>query len=118
MPARTRAGAAVGRNHERLFEGFHSSPGRGRGPARVDNADYSMISSARARSVGGILTPISFAVLRFTINSNLAGSCTGSSPGLKPREILSTYLAAPRNNSILFGANEISPPASTYSRYG
>jgi hypothetical protein len=38
---------------------------------RGKTASYSITSSAMASSVGGILRPMSFAVCRLTINSNL-----------------------------------------------
>src|SRR2546430_5438018 len=39
---------------------------------------YSIISSARAISVGGMARPIDFAVPRLITSSNLFGNCTGS----------------------------------------
>src|SRR5215216_5548865 len=51
---------------------------------------HSITSSARARSVGGIVRPRARAVLRFTTNSNLVGCSTGRSPAGVPRRILST----------------------------
>jgi hypothetical protein len=51
---------------------------------------YSINSSARASSVGGIVMPSALAVLRLTISSSLVGSSTGRSPGLAPFRILST----------------------------
>src|SRR3954468_1441329 len=43
---------------------------------------YSITSSTR--SMGGIVRPRAFTVLALTINSNLVGCSTGSSPGLAP----------------------------------
>ena len=51
---------------------------------------YSITSSARASSVGGMSRPRPFAVLRLITNSNLVGCSTGRSAGLAPRRILST----------------------------
>src|SRR5262249_42819373 len=51
---------------------------------------HSITSSARASSVAGMLRPSAFAVIRFTIRSNLVGCWTGRSVGLAPRRILST----------------------------
>jgi hypothetical protein len=51
---------------------------------------YSITSSARTKIVGGIVRPNAFAVLRFTIKSNLVGCSTGMSPAFTPRKILST----------------------------
>src|SRR5450759_2069024 len=64
----------------------------------------SITSSARASSVGGILIPSALAVLRLMTSSNLVGCSTGKSAGLAPFNILSTNVAALRNN------NEISTP--------
>src|SRR5262249_50640164 len=58
--------------------------------------------SARARTVGGIVRPICFAVLRLIINSNFVGCSTGKSAGLAPFRILSTYAAARRDKSARF----------------
>jgi hypothetical protein len=60
---------------------------------------HSITSSARARSVGGTARPRALAVFRLMTNSNLVGSWIGSSPGLAPFKILSTYSAARRNRS-------------------
>src|SRR6516164_7377270 len=51
---------------------------------------YSMTSSARARTEGGIVSPSALAVLRLTTSLNLVGCCTGRSAGLAPFKILST----------------------------
>ena len=51
---------------------------------------YSMTSSARASSVGGISRPSALAVLRLITSSNLVGCSTGRSAGLAPFRILST----------------------------
>ena len=58
----------------------------GRATARA----YSMTSSARSIIDGGTVSPRAVAVLRFTIISNLVGSCTGRSPGFSPRRMRST----------------------------
>ncbi len=47
-------------------------------------------SSARKRTVGGIVRPSALAVLRLMTNSNLVGCSTGRSAGLAPFKILST----------------------------
>src|SRR5258706_1489748 len=65
---------------------------------------HSITSSARASSVGEMVRPSALAGLRLTTNSNLFGACTGSSPGLAPRRIRSTYVAARRNSSAVFTA--------------
>ena len=65
--------------------------------------NYSITSSARASSEGGMVRPSALAVLRLTINSNFDGCSTGSSAGLAPFRILSTYVAARRQLSRTFG---------------
>src|SRR5262245_36103292 len=54
-----------------------------------------MISSARARSECGIVSPRAFAVLALMASSNLVGCSTGRVAGFAPRRILSTYAAGP-----------------------
>ena len=51
---------------------------------------YSITSSARARTDGGIPIPSARAVLRFTAKLNSVGCSTGSLPGLAPLKILCT----------------------------
>src|SRR5215204_1624331 len=51
---------------------------------------HSITSSARARSVGGIVRPSAFAVLTLITSSYLEGCSTGRSAGLAPLKILST----------------------------
>src|SRR4051812_10051050 len=51
---------------------------------------HSITSSARARSVAGIVRPRAFAVFRLITSSNFVGCCTGRSWGLAPFKILST----------------------------
>lgn len=46
----------------------------------------------------------------------MAGSCTGTSAGLAPLRILSTYIAAPRYLSGRLGRYAMSAPASANSR--
>ena len=64
---------------------------------------YSITSSARASSVGGIVNPSALAVLRLMTNSNLVGCWTGRSAGFTPFKILSTNEAAPMKTSVSFG---------------
>ena len=45
---------------------------------------YSITSSARSSSPGGIVSPSDFAVLRLMLRWNLVGCSTGSSLGLAP----------------------------------
>src|SRR5262245_2253066 len=61
--------------------------------AKGDNelaASHSITSSARSRIDGGTARPSAFAVLRLTTISNLAGNCTGRSPGFAPPRMRST----------------------------
>src|SRR5262245_3303919 len=64
--------------------------------------DHSITSSARASSIGGISMPSALAVLRFTTSSKRVGCSTGSSAGLAPLIILSTYTAARRHREGTF----------------
>src|SRR5262249_61928895 len=52
--------------------------------------------SARASTLGEIVTLICFAVFRLITNSNFVGCSTGRSAGLAPLRILSTQTAARR----------------------
>src|SRR5262245_50050080 len=60
---------------------------------------HSITSSARNRSVGGIVIPIAIAVFRFTASSNLDGCSIGRSAGFVPRSTLSTRLTTCRKQS-------------------
>jgi hypothetical protein len=53
-------------------------------------ATYSITSSARASTAGGIVRPSAFAVLRLITSSNLVGCWIGRSAGFAPLNILST----------------------------
>src|SRR5262245_14875432 len=57
---------------------------------------HSITSSARSRNDSEIASPSVFAALRLTASSNFSADYTGSSPGLAPFTILSTYMAARR----------------------
>ena len=70
---------------ERKFDLTRSGAGTGHLPTA-----YSMTSSARASSDGGIVKPSAAAVLRLMTRSVLIGGSTGRSPGLAPLRILST----------------------------
>jgi hypothetical protein len=63
-------------------------------PTAVIWQSYSITSSARASSVGGISRPSALAALRLKIVVNLVACSTGMSPGLAPLRILSTKTAA------------------------
>src|SRR5947208_12983830 len=58
--------------------------------------DYSITSSARARSINERFKPSACAVRTFTTNSNFDGCSIGRSPGLTPCRIFLTWLAARR----------------------
>jgi hypothetical protein len=45
---------------------------------------YSITSSARASSCGGMVRPSAFAVLRLIVSTYLVGACTGKSAGFSP----------------------------------
>jgi hypothetical protein len=51
---------------------------------------YSMTSSARASTAGGIVRPRALAVLRLITKSYLVGACTGMSAGFSPLRMRST----------------------------
>jgi hypothetical protein len=51
---------------------------------------YSITSSARSSSVGGIVRPIAFAVLRLITSSNVVGCSIGRSLGFAPAMIFLT----------------------------
>src|SRR6516164_4006198 len=55
---------------------------------------YSITSSARTSTDGGIINPRAFAALSLMTSSSLVGNSTGKSPGLAPLRILFTYAAA------------------------
>ena len=65
----------------------------------VESAAYWMISSARARSDGGIVSPSALAVFWLMTSSNFVGCSIGMSPGLVPFKILSTKTALRRHMS-------------------
>ena len=79
---------------------------RGGGERRGEDAEgasdesssihYWMISSARASTDGGIVSPSAFAVGRLITNSNVEACSTGRSAGLAPFRILSMKTAARR----------------------
>src|SRR5262249_26859264 len=71
---------------------FPQSPRRrGRLWAPLVAARYcQIISSARASSIGGTVSPSALAVFRLITISNLVGACRGRSPGLVPFKIRST----------------------------
>src|ERR1700730_2532867 len=61
---------------------------------------HSITSSASCWRRKGTSRPIALAVLRLMTSSNLVGACTGSSAGLSPLRMRSTYAAARRKLSV------------------
>jgi hypothetical protein len=59
-------------------------------PCRSHATTYRITSSARERSVGGMVTPRVLAVFRLMTSSNFMGSSTGKSAGLAPLRMRST----------------------------
>ena len=57
---------------------------------RSRSQPYSITSSARASSIGGISSPSAFAVLRLITSSYLVGASTGKSAGFSPLRMRST----------------------------
>src|SRR5947199_4465470 len=62
---------------------------------RIKLHSYSITSSARVSSVGGIMMPSAFAVFKLITSSYLVGCSTGRSAGFAPLKILSMKTAAP-----------------------
>jgi hypothetical protein len=65
-------------------------PSASSGLMHCSKQNYSITSSARASSVGGMVTPIALAVVMLTTSSTLVGNSTGRSAGFAPLTILST----------------------------
>ena len=76
---------------------------------------YSITASARESRVGEIVRPSALAAFRLITSSNLAGRSIGSSPGRAPLRILSTYVAARRIGSAIFGPYVSSNPSLVHS---
>src|SRR5215471_2131432 len=89
---RSRAQESDGRQLCRLLRARRERPSSARADDKREElaALHSITSSARAMSVGGIVTPMLEAVFRLMISSNSVASCTGRSAGLAPFRILST----------------------------
>src|SRR5262249_53547481 len=64
---------------------------------------HSITSSAATSRPGGTVSPIDFAVLTLATVSNFVGASTGSSAGLAPRRMRSTYAAAWRYRYVIDG---------------
>ena len=69
------------------------------GKFHFEPSHHSITSSANSRNGSGMVSPIDFAVLRFTTSSNFVGRSIGRSPGLAPLRILSTRPAIRRQMS-------------------
>lgn len=81
----------------RLIQTDSAAPSNG--PFRIPSAVHRITSSAISKTDCGIVSPMAWAVLRLTTNSNLVGCSMGKSPGFMPLRILSTYPAERRNKS-------------------
>jgi hypothetical protein len=76
--------SSSGHTSARAFSSFVPIPDS----CTATKSTYSITSSARASSVGGISRPIAFAVPTLITSSNLVGCITGRSAGLVPMRIL------------------------------
>ena len=88
-----------GRRPARADPGEHQPgghPGSHRGWCEIAHRCYSITTSARSSTAGGITKPSACAVLKLTANSNLVGCSTGMSPGGVPLKILRTISAVRR----------------------
>jgi len=87
---------------KRAFDETHNLPPTKQSDA-VDGSNtrtvHRITSSARSSIDCGMVMPSALAALRLTTNSNLVGCSIGSSAGLAPFRILSTYPADRRNRS-------------------
>src|SRR5215831_15650353 len=77
------------RGHNPRYSGEESRPYPQRGGG-AGIASHWITLSAWKRSVGGMVSPSSLAVLRLMTSSNFIGCSTGRSAGLAPFKILST----------------------------
>src|SRR5215468_9545187 len=83
----------------RLGSERHGEKHRTRASDERSPLHYSITSSARPSSDGGIVRPRALAVLRLMTSSNFVGCSTGRSPGLAPLRILSAWIAPRRKRS-------------------
>src|SRR5262249_46231202 len=72
---------------------------------------YSITSSARASSEGGMVRPMALAVLRLMTSSNFVGCSTGSSAAFTPRSRRSTSKPAHRYIVAMSGPYDSSNPS-------
>src|SRR5262245_32943320 len=93
-----------------------SAKGHKRTSEQAQCATYSITSSAREIIVGGTDKPIAFAAFKLTTSSNFVGSCTGSSEGLAPFRMRSTYDDARPNRSGVLLPKDIRPTLSAKYR--
>jgi len=66
-------------------------------------ASYSITSSARAETDGGMVSPIALAVFKLMTNLKWVGPSIGNSPGAVPRKINATKFATRRSSSVKSG---------------
>src|SRR5262249_2026770 len=78
--------------HARQLRAWRGPPGGRRADEQCDELAllHSITSSARASSIGSIVIPSAFAVLRLIERNICVGNSIGNSPGGVPRRILST----------------------------
>src|SRR6516162_3766044 len=88
----TRSRAEKPDRRQLLLPARRERPRRRRAAEQRDElaTSHSITSSARASIVVGTSRPSALAVLRFIINSNLVGACTGSSDAFSPFKMRST----------------------------
>src|SRR5262249_40633923 len=88
----SRRGIDEANHRHRLLRARRERPRRRRAAEQRDElaALHSITSSARASSGDGMVRPSAFAVIKFTIRSNLVGCSTRMLLGFAPRRILST----------------------------
>jgi hypothetical protein len=97
-PPRFRALALFGRRpHQRVDSSIN--PGDRKPAQSATSRHYSITSSARTSSAGGIVIPSVLAVFRLTTSSSLVGNSMGKFSGLVPFMILSMKAAARRKFS-------------------
>src|SRR5262249_23278554 len=99
--SRRHAAEDADHGYRRLLRPRRERPRSRRAAEKRDQlaAVHSITSSARASTLAGISKPVALAVLRLITSSYLVGACTGSSAGLSPLRMRSTYAAAGRYTS-------------------
>lgn len=83
-------GENVRRAHVLFTAAFKRIFQNGKGSRFIHCAPYLITLSARASTLGGIVSPMSYAVRRLITNSNLVDNSTGNSLGFAPFRMRST----------------------------